>query len=76
MTISHHLLCEAPICQGDPNCNYKKEVVWIPGEIVCKRSPYQKFQKKQIEINKLVKKGKFKNIDKPYAAEDLETKSI
>jgi len=72
----HHLNCEAPICQEDPNPNYKNEVLWYPGEKVCKKSPYEKFQIKQIEINKLVKENKFKDIDKAYTANDLELNSI
>lgn len=68
----HYLNCEAPICAGDPNQNYKKELVWYSGEKICQRGPYEKFQKVQVEINKQVKKGKFKNIDKPYTANDLE----
>ena len=74
--IRHYLLCEAPICNDDPNPNYKKEVIWIPGELICKRRPPQKFQKKQAEINRCVAKGIFKHIDVPYTAYDLETRSI
>lgn len=72
----HHLICEAPICQDDPNLNYKIEVIWRPGEKVCLKKPYQKFQKKQLDINFWVEKGKFKNIDQIYNANDLETLSI
>lgn len=72
----HHLNCLAPICQEDTNPNYKNEVLWYPGETVCKKGPYQKFQLKQNEINRLVKKGKFKDIDKAYTANDLESGSI
>lgn len=76
MKNEHNLNCPAPICNCDPNPNYKDEVVWYPGEIICKKAPYQKFQKKQTEINKYVKKGKFKNLDVPYTAYDLENRSI
>jgi len=69
-------MCNAPICQDDPNPNYKYEVIWYPGEKVCKKFPYEKFQKVQIEVNKSVAIGKFKNLDIPYTAYDLETKSI
>jgi len=72
----HYLICNAPTCQDDPNLNYRNEVIWYPGEKICKKSPYKRFQIKQIEINKLVGIGKFKNIDIPYTANDLETKSI
>ena len=71
--IFHHLNCEAPICAGDPNPNFKIEVVWYPGERICKRKPFQRFQRRQVEINKLVAKGKFKNLETPYTARDLET---
>lgn len=70
--IRHYLICEAPICNDDRNQNYKKEIIWYPGEKICMRKPYEKFQRVQIEINDLVRKGKFRNIDKPYTAEDLE----
>lgn len=68
----HYLVCEASICNDDRNPDYKKEVIWYPGELICTRKPYKKFQRVQIEINNLVKKGRFKNADKPYTAEDLE----
>ena len=68
--------CPAPICQCDENPNYKKEVLWYPGEEVCNKRPIQKFQKVQLEINKLVEKGAFKNIKKSYTAHQLETTSI
>lgn len=71
-SVRHYLLCEAPICNDDPNPRYKKEVVWYPSELVCRRKPFEKFQKIQMEINKLAKEGKFKNIDKPYTAKELE----
>ena len=76
MKTPHHLQCEASICSDDPNPNCKNEVIWRPGEKVCQKKPYQKFQKVQIEINKCVAKGKFKNMDMHYTAHDLETKSI
>lgn len=76
MKDAHHLQCEAPICHGDPNPNYKKEVIWWPGELVCQKRPYEKFQKKQVDINKLVAGGVFKNIDEPYTANELETRAI
>lgn len=72
----HYLNCEAPICNDDPNTNYKNEVIWYPGERTCKRGPYKKFQKVQVEINKLVKKEKFKDVDKWYTAKMLEEDSI
>lgn len=74
--IEHYLLCEAPICNDDRNSNYKKEVIWCPRELICTRKPYEKFQRVQMEINDLMRKGKFKHIDKPYTAEDLESGRI
>lgn len=72
----HFLVCRAPICAGDPNPNFKIEVIWRPKESVCKQGPYTKFQKVQLEINELVKLGKFKNVDKAYTAKDLEDGSV
>ena len=74
--MKHYLECEAPICIGDPESNYKNEVLWYAGEPVCQKTPYQKFQKKQIDVNKWVAKGKFANLDIPYTAHELETRSI
>ena len=72
----HHLLCGSAICAEDPNPNFKEEVLWFPGERVCRKFPYQEFQKKQLSINILLQKRKFKNIDKPYTANELENSSI
>jgi hypothetical protein len=76
MENNHHLNCLASICQCDTNLNYKNEVVWYPGEKVCQRTPYMKFQQKQVDINKWVEKGVFKNVDQGYTANELETRSI
>ncbi len=76
MKTIHLLLCEAPICADDQNPNFKNEISWLPGEKVCTRMPYEKFQKKQLEINKLVKEKKFKNMDRGYTANELENNSI
>lgn len=76
MKNEHYLSCEVPICQGDPNPNYRNEVLWYPGEKVCQKGPYMKFQRKQLDINRWVTKGKFKNADTPYTANDLETRLI
>lgn len=72
----HYLYCEAPICCDDPNPNYKNEVVWFAGELICKKGPFQKFQKVQTDINKCFKRGIFKNVDTPYTANDLDTRSV
>lgn len=76
MKYLHHLDCEAPICAGDPNPNYKKEVIWYAGEKICQKTPYTKFQRKQANINKWVARGKFKNLEVAFTALDLETRSI
>ncbi len=76
MKTIHFLLCEAPICIDDQNPNFRNKIVWLPGEKICSKTPYAKFQKKQIEINKLVQENKFKNMDRGYTANDLENRSI
>ena len=74
--IKHFGYCDSAICQDDPNPNYKDEVLWLPGERICTKTPYTKFQRKQVAIQKEVVKGVFKNMDTAYTANDLETKSI
>lgn len=69
----HWEICEAPICAGDPNPNYKEEVIWYPGEEVCKKAPYQLFQKRQIKINKWLTRGEFKYPGFCFTANELET---
>ncbi|MCX6752435.1 MAG: hypothetical protein NTZ87_02950 [Candidatus Nomurabacteria bacterium] len=76
MSYKHHEYCNAAICAGDPKPDYKNEHPWYPGEEVCKLKPFQKFQKKQLAINKEVKKGTFRNTDTPFVAFELENKSI
>ena len=76
MRYKHYEKCEAPICVEDFNLSYKDEVTWRPGEKVCQKGPFQKFQKKQTDINRWFKKGKFKNKDTAYTAHELETRSI
>jgi hypothetical protein len=76
MSYKHHENCNTPICAGDFDRDYKQNVVWYAGEAVCQKSPYAKFQKKQIVINNEVKKGTFKHLDEPYNAHLLETRSI
>lgn len=68
----HELNCSAPICVKDSNLNYKNEVVWYPGEAICKVRPYCKFQNKQIKLNKQLKKGILKNPYSSYIVKDLE----
>ena len=63
--------CSAPICSCDTNPNYKDEVIWYPGEQVCKHQPYELFQERQIELNALFRQGKCKP-ERFYTARDLE----
>lgn len=68
--IQHHLLCEANIC-ADTRCyvdqpNWQKELTWFPGEAVCGKTPFTKWQKRQAKINRLHAKGLFKHGDKFY----------
>ena len=72
----HYLTCNAPICQADPNPNYKEEVIWYPSEQICKKAPFEKFQVKQIEINELLRESRFQNMDHVYTANELENGSI
>ena len=56
--LKHFKNCSAPICSCDPNKDYKDEVVWYPGELICTFKPYQKFQEQQIKINELFRRKK------------------
>jgi len=67
----HFLVCSAPICSCDPNPNYKKEAIWIPGEQVCRFKPYEKFQEKQLKINRKISLGKYK-VEQYFKASELE----
>ena len=69
MKIKHE--CSAPICSLDTNPNYKEEVIWMPGESICRNKPYTKFQEAQIKINELVSKGKY-DLEKQFTASQLE----
>ncbi len=70
----HSETCSVPICADDTNPNFKSEVVWRPGEPICNKKPLQPFQKKQKDINNLVKKGtwKFRDEDDWFTVDDLE----
>ena len=67
----HFLQCEAPICQDDNT----KSIVWYPGEKICLKKPLMWFQKKQININNLLKIGKISNIT-PKTRQTLEIGEI
>jgi len=71
--MTNHLAnCPAPICQEET----KESLIWYPGECVCSKKPYKKFQKKQLAINKWIKNHPFKDIDRAYNVHDLEHLSI
>jgi hypothetical protein len=67
----HYENCSAPICSCDSNPDYKDEVIWYAGEQVCRHQPYELFQERQIEMNKLVSQGRY-DVDRYYTARDLE----
>jgi len=71
----HNDECTAPICSDDNNPNYKKDVMWYPGESVCGKSPMTKWQRNQRKINRKVAKGTFKHTDTFFTAETLERMS-
>ena len=73
----HWQLCEAPIC-ADESCykdqpKWKKEVLWYPGERVCQRRPFTKWQKRQAKINRWHEKGLFKHGDSRYFTVEMLT---
>jgi hypothetical protein len=71
MKENRHLLnCSAPICSKDTNPNYKKEVVWVVGEPICKSQPYELFQEQQVKLNALYRKNKIKELS--FTASELE----
>lgn len=70
----HYLNCSAPICNDDPHSGYKDEVIWYPGEAVCKRKPIEKFQIIQARMNESFKKGGFQDTN-GFTASQLESSS-
>lgn len=73
----HYLTCSAVICNDDPNPFYRDHVIWWPGELICTRKPYEKYQQVQIRINKAIKDGKFKDKNIiPFTANELENSSF
>ena len=67
----HQQNCSAPICVECTEPSWKEKHIWIPGECICTHRPLTAIQKKQIEINKLVEKNKFKPT-KYYTGKELE----
>ena len=51
----HSLQCDAPICHDDHG-----KALWYPGESVCGKTPFKKFQKRQAKINRWIAKGEMK----------------
>lgn len=47
----HYLECNAPICAGYP----VDGLVWYPGEVICTKTPYKKWQRTQKKLAKLEK---------------------
>jgi hypothetical protein len=72
----HFESCGVAICAASTNPDDKNESPWYPGEKICCKKPFQKFQKVQTMINREVEKGTFRNITTPYTANELENKSI
>ena len=64
--------CPVPICIDDKNKNYKKEVLWYPGETICSHRPYQKFQRRQERLNEELKRSTLENPKHYWTAEMLE----
>lgn len=80
MNLKHWQICEAPICM-DFSCyvdqpNWKKEVLWYPGELVCKLAPYNHVQKIQNRINKLFDKKLLKFPERYFTYEMLSRKKV
>lgn len=48
-----------------------QEAIWLAGEEVCSRRPFEKFQVVQKQINKKVLRGKIPE-GKPYKLADLQ----
>jgi len=62
----HFEKCEAPICfcAKEPN----NDVVWLPGEKVCKYPSTNIIQKRQTNINNLLAIGKLRRPDAEYTS--------
>jgi hypothetical protein len=63
----HELKCEAPICMDCPD----KTTVWYAGEKICKREPMTRLQRKQHNINNLLKIGKYKFKEMAHTVDSL-----
>ena len=58
----HELECEAPICMGDSNPNFKKEVIWCPGESICQKTPL-KIKQRMKRISEVYAKGNLQDLE-------------
>ena len=68
MKVHDYLACKGNICASDPENELRN---WWPGELVCTATPYTKWQRVQIRINKLLLKNKLKNLNSYYFLKDL-----
>lgn len=71
----HWRKCEGAICKDDPTPDWKKNVVWYPGEPLCQKGPYSRWQKNQSKINRYLKKGRLTHPRTCYTAEMLERRN-
>lgn len=66
----HFEACSAPICFGTIEQDGVDDVLWYPSELLCLKNdlpaPQKYVQRVQRKINKLVTKGKFKNVDRAF----------
>ncbi len=60
MVVMHYETCEAPLCAEDREPELADVRIWYPGEPVCGKRPYTRWQKAQRRINRRVEKGTFK----------------
>ncbi|OGD95499.1 hypothetical protein A3F57_03125 [Candidatus Roizmanbacteria bacterium RIFCSPHIGHO2_12_FULL_36_11] len=67
-----NLHCPGPICAGDDTPGWKENVIWYPGEPLCRKYPYEKWQNVQRKINRLYTQGKLKYPYTFYTASMLE----
>lgn len=68
MLTEHQLKCEAPICV---DCE-DEYTIWYAGEKVCKKEPLTKLQKKQLNINNLLKIGKYRFKEMSHTVKSLK----
>lgn len=75
MTVKHYLLCQAPICADERNYedtpNWKDDLIWYPGEDVCGKTPFTRWQKRQSKINRMVAAGTFKHPERYFTVNTL-----